>query len=79
MSLPQVVIVADGQVTQGNQIVKPNVRKVRKIGDNVIGGFAGTVRCVCCLRFRLCNCRAAAVRVGTVQGLQLMRSLSLSG
>ena len=39
--LPQVVIVADGQVTQGNQIVKPNVRKVRKIGDNVIGGFAG--------------------------------------
>ncbi len=39
------VIVADGQVTQGNQIVKPNVRKVRKIGDNVIGGFAGMRRC----------------------------------
>ena len=43
------MIVADGQVTQGNQIVKPNVRKVRKIGDNVIGGFAGTSRCVCYL------------------------------
>ena len=32
---------ADGQVTQGNEIVKPNVRKVRKIGANAIGGFAG--------------------------------------
>lgn len=32
---------ADGQVTQGNQIMKPNVRKTRRIGDNVIGGFAG--------------------------------------
>lgn len=37
----QVVIMADGQVTQGNEIVKPNVRKLRRIGDNVIGGFAG--------------------------------------
>ncbi len=32
---------ADGQVTQGSEIVKPNVRKVRRINDNVIGGFAG--------------------------------------
>ena len=33
---------ADGQVTRGNEIIKPNVRKVRRIGDNkVIGGFAG--------------------------------------
>lgn len=37
----QVVVMADGQVTQGNQIMKPNVRKTRRIGDNVIGGFAG--------------------------------------
>lgn len=37
----QVVIMADGQVTQGNQVVKPNVRKVRRIGENAIGGFAG--------------------------------------
>lgn len=32
---------ADGQVTQGNEIIKPNVRKVRRIGETVIGGFAG--------------------------------------
>ena len=33
---------ADGQVTRGSEIVKPNVRKVRRIGDGkVIGGFAG--------------------------------------
>ncbi|GBG59064.1 hypothetical protein CBR_g24408 [Chara braunii] len=37
----KVVIVADGQVTVGSEIIKPNVRKVRRIGDNVIGGFAG--------------------------------------
>ncbi len=32
---------ADGQVTRGNEIVKPNVKKVRKLNDSVIGGFAG--------------------------------------
>ena len=38
----QVVIVADGQVTRGSEVVKPNVRKVRRLGDGkVIGGFAG--------------------------------------
>eukprot|EP00891_Asterochloris_glomerata_P002523 jgi/Astpho2/2523/Aster-04239 len=38
----KVIIMADGQVTRGNEIIKPNVRKVRRIGDNkVIGGFAG--------------------------------------
>jgi len=37
----QVVIMADGQVTRGNEIVKPNVKKVRKLNDTVIGGFAG--------------------------------------
>lgn len=36
-----VVIMADGQVTQGSQIIKPNVKKVRRITDGVIGGFAG--------------------------------------
>ena len=40
----QVVIMADGQVTRGNEVVKPNVKKVRRIADgNVISGFAGTV------------------------------------
>ena len=33
---------ADGQVTRGSEVVKPNVTKVRPIGDgSVIGGFAG--------------------------------------
>jgi hypothetical protein len=37
----EVVVVADGQVTMGSTVVKPNVRKTRKIGDQAIGGFAG--------------------------------------
>ncbi|KAK9805959.1 hypothetical protein WJX73_008514 [Symbiochloris irregularis] len=38
----QVVIMADGQVTRGSEVIKPNVRKVRRINDGrVIGGFAG--------------------------------------
>lgn len=37
----QVVIMADGQVTKGSEIMKPNVKKVRAIGENCIGGFAG--------------------------------------
>lgn len=33
---------ADGQVTRGGEVVKPNVRKLRSLSDgNVIGGFAG--------------------------------------
>ena len=32
---------ADGQVTRESEVVKPNVRKTRRIGENVIGGFAG--------------------------------------
>ncbi|KAK9841466.1 hypothetical protein WJX74_006356 [Apatococcus lobatus] len=36
-----VVIMADGQVTRDSEVVKPNVRKTRRIGENVIGGFAG--------------------------------------
>mmetsp|Transcript_21592 Transcript_21592/g.47398 ORF Transcript_21592/g.47398 Transcript_21592/m.47398 type:complete len:245 (+) Transcript_21592:115-849(+) len=38
----QVVIVADGQVTRGSEIVKPNVKKCRTVQDGaVIGAFAG--------------------------------------
>ena len=33
----QVVLMADGQVTMGGTVVKPNVRKTRKIGDHAIG------------------------------------------
>ncbi|KAL2621190.1 hypothetical protein R1flu_001395 [Riccia fluitans] len=36
-----VIVIGDGQVTLGSEIIKPNVRKVRRIGESVIGGFAG--------------------------------------
>jgi ATP-dependent HslUV protease subunit HslV len=37
------VIAGDGQVSLGNTVIKPNARKVRRLGENddVIGGFAG--------------------------------------
>src|SRR5215207_9938710 len=37
------VIAGDGQVSMGNTIMKPNAKKVRRLGPNgtVIGGFAG--------------------------------------
>ena len=37
------VIAGDGQVSLGNTVIKPNAKKVRRLGDNgeVIGGFAG--------------------------------------
>ena len=38
----KVVIAGDGQVSLGNTVIKPNARKVRRLGDgSVIGGFAG--------------------------------------
>ena len=38
----RVVIVGDGQVSQGSTVMKPNARKVRPLGDGkVIAGFAG--------------------------------------
>lgn len=39
----KVVIAGDGQVSMGQTIMKPNARKVRRIGSGeVIGGFAGS-------------------------------------
>lgn len=36
------VMAGDGQVSMGNTIVKPNAKKVRRIGDgSIIAGFAG--------------------------------------
>ena len=37
------VVAGDGQVTMGNTVMKPNARKVRRIGDGgrVVAGFAG--------------------------------------
>jgi ATP-dependent HslUV protease, peptidase subunit HslV len=38
----KVVVIADGQVTRGGEVVKPNVKKVRRLGGGAaIGGFAG--------------------------------------
>ena len=43
----QVVVAGDGQVTMGQTVMKPNARKVRRLGakgpegQQVIGGFAG--------------------------------------
>ena len=40
----KVVVAGDGQVSLGQTVIKPNARKVRRIGANgeVIGGFAGS-------------------------------------
>jgi ATP-dependent HslUV protease, peptidase subunit HslV len=59
---------ADGQVTQGSEIVKPNVRKVRRINDDVIGGFAGRA-----VRWRWMHCSYMCQG-----GAQHLTSLSLS-
>ena len=32
----------DGQVSQGSTVVKGNARKVRRIGENILVGFAGS-------------------------------------
>ncbi|SFS12229.1 ATP-dependent protease subunit HslV [Sphingomonas jatrophae] len=38
----KVVVAGDGQVSMGNTVMKPNARKVRRIGNGqVIAGFAG--------------------------------------
>jgi ATP-dependent HslUV protease subunit HslV len=37
-----VALIGDGQVTMGAQVMKPNANKVRKLGDSVVTGFAGS-------------------------------------
>lgn len=39
----KVVVIGDGQVSMGQTVMKPNARKVRRLGNDgaVIGGFAG--------------------------------------
>lgn len=39
----KVVVAGDGQVSMGNTVMKPNARKVRRIGEGekVVAGFAG--------------------------------------
>ena len=40
------VVAGDGQVSMGNTVMKPNARKVRRIGSGgkVVAGFAGATR-----------------------------------
>jgi len=45
----EVVIIGDGQVTQGDVVVKPNAKKIRRIGDGIIVGFAGVTADALCL------------------------------
>ncbi|EFA79485.1 Heat shock protein [Heterostelium album PN500] len=40
----KVVIIGDGQVSQGHSIVKPNAKKIRRLADGkIVAGFAGSV------------------------------------
>jgi len=38
----QVALIGDGMVSQGSLIVKGNAKKVRRLGDGVLAGFAGS-------------------------------------
>mmetsp|Transcript_45614 Transcript_45614/g.142802 ORF Transcript_45614/g.142802 Transcript_45614/m.142802 type:complete len:198 (-) Transcript_45614:81-674(-) len=38
----RVAMVGDGQVSQGSIVVKPNATKVRRLGDDIVAGFAGS-------------------------------------
>lgn len=38
----KVCLIGDGQVSLGNTVVKPNAKKVRRIGDHIVAGFAGS-------------------------------------
>lgn len=48
-----ITVIGDGQVSQGNVVVKSNAVKVRRIGNNTIAGFAGTTADCLALRERL--------------------------
>lgn len=38
----KVAMAGDGQVSAGSTVVKGNARKVRRLGDNILVGFAGS-------------------------------------
>ncbi|KAI9986460.1 hypothetical protein PInf_025403 [Phytophthora infestans] len=35
-------LIGDGQVSLGHTVVKPNAKKVRRIGEHIVAGFAGS-------------------------------------
>mmetsp|Transcript_2972 Transcript_2972/g.4138 ORF Transcript_2972/g.4138 Transcript_2972/m.4138 type:complete len:259 (-) Transcript_2972:149-925(-) len=49
----KVVMAGDGQVSQGSSVVKANARKVRRIGDDILVGFAGSTADAMALMERL--------------------------
>uniref|UniRef100_A0A7S3CGT4 ATP-dependent protease subunit HslV n=1 Tax=Chloropicon roscoffensis TaxID=1461544 RepID=A0A7S3CGT4_9CHLO len=52
----ETVLIGDGQVTAGHEVIKHHVRKVRRIGESgVIGGFAGSTADALTLYERLEN------------------------
>ncbi|RYG41839.1 ATP-dependent protease subunit HslV [archaeon] len=48
-----VAVIGDGQVTRGSEVVKSNARKIRRLGEGVISGFAGSTADCLTLRERL--------------------------
>ena len=38
----QVVMAGDGQVTQGSVVCKSNARKVKRLGEEIVAGYAGS-------------------------------------
>ena len=59
------VMAGDGQVSMGNTIVKPNARKVRRIGDgSIIAGFARPKVRATWLRLSGCTPQMAAAFSG---------------
>lgn len=37
----QVVVIGDGQVSMGSTVMKPNAKKVRRLSDGIVAGYAG--------------------------------------
>ena len=38
----EICLIGDGQVSLGSTVVKPNAKKVRRINENILAGFAGS-------------------------------------
>lgn len=49
----KVVVIGDGQVSRGSEVVKSNAVKVRRLGENAISGFAGSTADCLALREHL--------------------------
>lgn len=52
---PLQCVIGDGQVSLGSTVVKPNAKKVRRINENIVAGFAGSTADAYTLMERLEN------------------------